>query len=78
MEVSKLGLIIRKLQFSLFLDILINDVVIHETMNYPHTVDSNLKHSQVVPNQIVQRRGDYTEDMVRVRFSGHDEIILAN
>jgi len=53
-------------------------VKIYETTNYPHSVDSNYKHNKVIPNQLISKRGEYDEEMLRIRFGGHDEFILAN
>lgn len=46
--------------------------------NYPFTIDSNLEYNLIKPQKLVGKRDVYDEWAVRFRFSGYDEIIIAN
>ncbi|CAD8061213.1 unnamed protein product [Paramecium primaurelia] len=68
----------KKLQFSYYLDTQLKDISLYDMTNYPFTIDSNQEFHLIQPQKLVGKRDVYDDWAVRFRFSGYDEIIIAN
>ncbi|CAD8067129.1 unnamed protein product [Paramecium primaurelia] len=68
----------KQLQFSYYLDTQLKDISLYDMTNYPFTINSNLEFHLIQPQKLIGKRDFYDEWVIRFRFSGYDEIIIAN
>ncbi|CAK86161.1 unnamed protein product (macronuclear) [Paramecium tetraurelia] len=77
-EMDQVQFTFKQLQFSQYLDTQLQDFSLYDMTNYPFTINSNREFDQIKPYKLIGKRDIYDDWAIRFRFSGYDEIIIAN